>query len=116
MTLYRLAVRASITAPYCTLSKPSPDQSAARFVGRFASLLGPKDFGSPTAMGRITADLTTGEHRWMVPVGDSPLPSGTTEAQSAAVGLAVRITLVTKSCSLPEGGREEGKQHHRDVG
>jgi quinoprotein glucose dehydrogenase len=65
----------SVTAPYTVaLQKPDPARSPARFVGRFQYLLGPKRlFLTKPPYGRMTAiDLTTGDHRWMVPVGDGP--------------------------------------------
>jgi quinoprotein glucose dehydrogenase len=65
----------SYTLPFTvTLFKPDPANSPARFVGRHEYLPGPRRlFLTKPPYGRMTAiDLTTGEHRWMVPVGDGP--------------------------------------------
>ncbi len=110
----------SITAPYTiTLSKPDPNQSAARFVGRFASLLGPRGLWlTKPPYGRITAiDLTTGEHRWMVPVGDGPrYHPALQKLNLPPLGWPFRIhTLVTKTLLFAgqEGGIGRGKQPSR---
>ena len=82
----------SVTWPFTvTLFQPDPAQSPARFVGRAEYLFGPEGLSlTKPPYGRMTAiDLTTGEHRWMVPVGDGPRHHpALTGSQSAAVGLA----------------------------
>jgi quinoprotein glucose dehydrogenase len=65
----------SITAPnVVTLSPPPAGSIKDRYVGRLQGLRGPQGlplFKPP--FGRMTAiDLTTGDHRWMVPIGEGP--------------------------------------------
>ena len=65
----------SLTAPnVVTLSPPHAGLIKDRYVGRLQGLRGPHGlplFKPP--FGRLTAiDLTTGEHLWMVPVGEGP--------------------------------------------
>ena len=57
-----------------TLDKPYPMTSKARYIGDFKYLPGPRGlFLTKPPYGRITAiDLTSGEHKWMVPVGEGP--------------------------------------------
>ena len=65
----------SVTGPFTiTLFQPNPAHSPARFVGRAEYLFGPRRLPlTKPPYGRMTAiDLTTGEHRWMVPMGDGP--------------------------------------------
>ncbi|PYN85943.1 MAG: pyrroloquinoline quinone-dependent dehydrogenase [Candidatus Rokuibacteriota bacterium] len=65
----------SITAPnVVTLSAPSASSIKDRYVGRIQGLRGPQ--GLPLLkppFGRLTAiDLSSGEHLWMVPIGEGP--------------------------------------------
>jgi quinoprotein glucose dehydrogenase len=65
----------SITAPnIVTLSPPLAGSIKDRYVGRLQGLRGPQGlplFKPP--FGRLTAiDLTSGDHLWMVPVGEGP--------------------------------------------
>ncbi len=65
----------SVTQPFTvTLYTPKSGESPARFVGRVAYLPGPREiFLTKPPYGRMTAiDLTTGEQRWMVPLGEGP--------------------------------------------
>ena len=65
----------SVTGPFTiTLFQPNPAHPPARFVGRAEYLFGPPRLPlTKPPYGRMTAiDLTTGEHRWMVPMGDGP--------------------------------------------
>jgi quinoprotein glucose dehydrogenase len=65
----------SITAPnVVTLSAPPAGPLKDRYVGRLQALRGPQGlplFKPP--FGRLTAiDLSSGEHLWMVPIGEGP--------------------------------------------
>jgi quinoprotein glucose dehydrogenase len=65
----------SITAPnVVTLVPPEAGRISDRYVGRLQGLRGPHGlplFKPP--FGRLTAiDLSSGEHAWMVPIGDGP--------------------------------------------
>ncbi|MCH7960091.1 MAG: pyrroloquinoline quinone-dependent dehydrogenase [Candidatus Hydrogenedentes bacterium] len=66
----------SITAPVAiTLYQPDPNRSNLRYAGRAQTHV-PGPQGLPLVKppySRLTAiDLNTGEHRWMVPLGDGP--------------------------------------------
>ncbi len=99
----------SVTMPFTiTLFKPDPEHSRARFAGRLQYLPGPRElFLTKPPYGRMTAiDLTTGEHRWMVPVGDGPRHHPALRTlQLPSLGWPFRThTLLTKT--LLFGGQE----------
>ena len=112
----------SVTSPnVVTLSAPpagSPIKD--RYVGRFQRLAGPQ--GLPLLkppFGRLTAiDLNTGEHAWVVPVGDGPrrhpmlepLQLGTLGWNRRSFPLATRTLLFVAQAGaalppLPDAGR-----------
>jgi quinoprotein glucose dehydrogenase len=99
----------SYTGPFTiTLFKPDPAESPARIAGRLQYLFGPRKlFLTKPPYGRMTAiDLTTGEHRWMVPVGDGPRNHpALKDLQLPPLGWPFRThTLLTKT--LLFGGQE----------
>jgi quinoprotein glucose dehydrogenase len=100
-----------MTTPFTiTLFKPNPEHSPARFAGHLKYLPGLRElFLTKPPYGRMTAiDLTTGEHRWMVPVGDGPHHHPALKAlQLPPLGWPARThTLLTKTLLF---GGQEGK-------
>jgi PQQ enzyme repeat len=92
----------SVTLPFTiTLFTPNPEHSRARFAGRLTYLPGPRGlFLTKPPYGRMTAiDVTTGEQRWVVPVGDGPHCHPTLKAfQLSPLGWPFRThTLLTNT-------------------
>src|SRR6266850_827728 len=108
----------SITAPNVVVLSPPPAGSIKdRYVGRLQGLRGPQGlplFKPP--FGRLTAiALATGDHRWMVPVGEGPRHHPLLEAlQLGRLGwdrrsfpLATRTLLFVAQMG-PAGGTQPG--------
>jgi glucose dehydrogenase len=93
----------TVRLPFKVILSPGPVYSGARYVGRFEYLSGPQRLPlfKPPWGSLVAIDMTTGDHRWRVPVGSGNPPAIRHLNISERLGWPTRsFVLVTKSVLL----------------